>query len=66
MQLIDDSFDLAQNGHISYDIPLKVIKYIRSEREYGPFKSLKRSYNRLKERLRGTPTLKDFEVKISI
>lgn len=36
-QLIDDAFSLAKSKHLSYDIAIKLIVYIRNERDYVPW-----------------------------
>lgn len=38
-QLIDDAFSLAKSKHLSYDIAIKLISYIKNEREYVPWAS---------------------------
>lgn len=39
-QLIDDSFNLARVGIISYDIPFGILKYLKNEIDYVPWQSV--------------------------
>ncbi|KAF2892511.1 hypothetical protein ILUMI_13663 [Ignelater luminosus] len=38
-QLIDDTFNLARSGRLSYDIPFELIWYLKNETNYIPFYS---------------------------
>lgn len=38
-QLIDDAFSLVKSNHLSYDIAIKLIVYLKNEREYVPLAS---------------------------
>lgn len=38
-QLLIDSMDLAQMGDLSYDLALKLMTYLRNEKEYLPWKA---------------------------
>lgn len=38
-QLIDDAFNLARSGRLSYDIPFDLIWYLKNETHYIPFYS---------------------------
>ncbi|KAJ8035810.1 Aminopeptidase N [Holothuria leucospilota] len=37
--LIDDAFDLARSGALTYDIPLGITKYLKNELEYIPWEA---------------------------
>lgn len=37
--LIDDAFDLARSGALTYDIPLGITKYLKNELEYVPWEA---------------------------
>lgn len=51
-QLIDDSFNLARAGELSYSVPFNLISYLSNEDDFIPWYSVKNSMSYLVERLR--------------
>lgn len=51
-QLIDDSFNLARAGELSYSVPLTLISYLENEDDFIPWYSVKNSMSYLVERMR--------------
>lgn len=50
-QLIDDSFNIANQGSISFDLFLNLTKYLRKERDFVPLSVAYRAFNYLYEML---------------
>ncbi|KAL7063805.1 hypothetical protein AAHC03_05522 [Spirometra sp. Aus1] len=50
-QLIDDSFNIANQGSISFDLFLNLTKYLRNERDFVPLSVAYRAFNYLYEML---------------
>lgn len=51
-QLIDDSFNLARAGELSYSVPFSLISYLEKEDDYIPWYSVISSMTYLVERSR--------------
>nr|VZI22113.1 unnamed protein product [Spirometra erinaceieuropaei] len=50
-QLIDDSFNIANQGSITFDLFLNLTKYLRNERDFVPLSVAYRAFNYLYEML---------------
>lgn len=61
-QLIDDSFNLARSGRLSYEIPLNLTKYLVRERDYLPFYSFFSALTFLNTELAGSEYYNRFQV----
>ncbi|CAH0407481.1 unnamed protein product [Chilo suppressalis] len=53
-QIIDDSFNLARNGRLSYVHPLQIATYLRNELDYIPWAAANSAFNYLDVVLSGT------------
>ena len=62
VQLINDAFELAENGLVSYDIPFELAQYISNEKHYLPWASLLNSLDFLRGILRNTHLNGDYDV----
>lgn len=60
-QLIDDAFNLARSGQLSYTILLDLIEYIKQEFDYAPLHSFFRGLENLDRNLINTEVYKDFQ-----
>ncbi|XP_071514305.1 aminopeptidase Ey-like [Panulirus ornatus] len=54
-QIIDDAFNLARAGQLSYDVALRVNAYLRKETEYVPWAAALTSLDYLDNMLRRSP-----------
>lgn len=63
-QLIDDAFNLARSGRLSYAILFDLADYIRQETDYVPLYSLFRGLTYLDRYLIGTDVYEDFKAFI--
>lgn len=62
-QLIDDSFTIARTDALSYSIPFELSHYLRSERDYVPWKSALAAFSYLDSMLYSTPMKTKFRVR---
>lgn len=60
-QLIDDAFNLARSGRLSYKILLDLAEYIRQETDYAPLYSLFTGLTYLDRYLIGTDVYEEFK-----
>lgn len=51
-QLIDDAFNLARAGEVSYNVPLTLVSYLDKEDDFIPMYSVMNSMSYLVKRLR--------------
>ncbi len=63
-QVIGDSFALAEAGIKPYDLPLSLVRYIRAERDYTPFRIAIDALASLRDRASAPRELEDFVVSI--
>lgn len=61
-QLIDDALYLAWTGEQDYEIAMRLIEYLKREREYLPWKSAFENLKRMKSIIRQTPNYEFFKV----
>lgn len=61
-QLVDDAFNLARSGRISYTVLLNLAEYISQETDYVPLYSLFRGLTYLNRYLSGTEYYSKFKV----
>lgn len=54
-QLIDDAFNLARAGELSYSIPLTLLSYLDKEDDFIPFYSVMNTMSYLVRRFRRCP-----------
>jgi len=54
-QLIDDSFNLARAGELSYYVPFTLVSYLQKEDDFIPWYSVLNSMSYIVERLRRCP-----------
>ncbi|XP_033214179.1 aminopeptidase N-like isoform X2 [Belonocnema kinseyi] len=60
-QLLDDSWNLARAGHLSYEIAFDIMSYLNNEINYFPWYAAIRSLNYLKNQLIFTSHYHDFQ-----
>lgn len=66
-QLIDDAFELAEVGILSYDFPMQLIKYLPiKEHEYTPWAAALRSLDEVGHILETTKHYQNYRVRFSI
>jgi uncharacterized protein YaaW (UPF0174 family) len=58
--LVEDAFNLAESGDISYNIYLDLIRYFKRETEYIPISALVKTINHLKHSLRHSDAEEQF------
>lgn len=63
-QIIDDAFELAKSGFISYDIVLNLAQYLRRERSYVPWATALRKLSHVDRMLAGGRHYRHFEVSM--
>jgi hypothetical protein len=63
--LVEDAFNLAESGDISYNIYLDLIGYFKRETEYIPISALVKTINHLKHSLRHSDAEEQFTVTLS-
>ena len=59
--LLNDAFSLAKSGHISYDIPFSMTKYMSKEKNLVPWETVFDTLIEIKELLRYTETYPMFQ-----
>lgn len=65
--LINDAFSLAESGHIAYDIPLSMTKYLKKETHLVPWETVFEKLIRMSTKLRYTdayPLLRKYLVEL--
>lgn len=62
VQLIDDSSDLAWVGYLKYDVFFNLLKYLKYEEEYLPWKAALANIGELRKLLRTSPGYGNFKV----
>lgn len=60
-QLIDDSLNLARSGRLSYDIALRLLRYLANERNHVPWFAANRNMELLIRLFSGSPEMERFE-----
>lgn len=63
-QLIDDSFELARTGKVAYSTALELLKYLRMERHYVPWRAALGALDYIDAMLYDTPSGKALRVPI--
>lgn len=58
-QIVDDAFNLARLGYISYNIPLNISMYLKKETSHLPWKAFFSASAYLSRRVEADATLKD-------
>ncbi|XP_053666230.1 aminopeptidase N-like [Anopheles marshallii] len=61
-QLIDDAYWLARSGRLDMRVALRLMTYLRDEREYAPWTAANVALSYFNSRLRGTEAYRDFLV----
>lgn len=61
-QLIDDSFNLARSGRLSYSVPLSLSTYLKQEKSYIPLSSFFNSLDFLNTELAASDQFDKFKV----
>lgn len=61
-QLIDDAFDFAKTGRLSYAIPLNLTSYLEHDLEYVPWTAANRGLTYLNRVLAGSKNYHQFQV----
>nr|AIJ50263.3 aminopeptidase N1 [Anopheles stephensi] len=59
-QLIDDAYWLARSGRLDLRVALRLMTYLRGEREYAPWAAANTALSYFNSRLRGTENYHDF------
>lgn len=62
-QLLDDSLTVARTGELSYSVVMELMRYLRSERDYVPWKAALSGLDYLDRMLYHTPGKDKFRVK---
>ena len=60
-QIIDDAFNLARSGLLSYDIALGVTSYLNKEKEYIPWSAALGGMRYIRDMLKRTPAYGPFK-----
>lgn len=61
-QLIDDTFNLARAGYLSYDVFLQITRYLQQETDYIPWYAAVRAFDYLDGVLHGSKVYDMFHV----
>lgn len=61
-QLLDDAFDLAFNGRLSYNVALNLTTYLHSEREFLPWNAVSSELQFIDNMLHNLPQYVDWKV----
>lgn len=62
-QLLDDAFNLARSGRLSYNILFELLEYIAQETDYVPLYAVSRGLTYLDRLISGTEYYEEFQVK---
>lgn len=62
-QLLDDAFNLARTGRLSYEILFEVCAYLRNEKNFVPWKSALENFRYIDTMLSATSTKSTFQVQ---
>ncbi|XP_055633119.1 aminopeptidase N-like [Toxorhynchites rutilus septentrionalis] len=60
-QLIDDSLNLARSGRLSYNIALRLLRYLANERDFVPWAAASRNMELLIRLFSGSPQMNLFQ-----
>lgn len=60
-QLLDDAFNLARSGHLSYSILFELLEYITEETDYVPLYAVSRGLTYLDRFISGTDYYEEFK-----
>uniref|UniRef100_A0A1Q3FGJ4 Aminopeptidase N n=2 Tax=Culex tarsalis TaxID=7177 RepID=A0A1Q3FGJ4_CULTA len=63
-QLIDDAFWLARSERLDFEILMKLLTYLKDEREYAPWTAASNVLSYFNGKLRGTPAYHDFLIMV--
>jgi aminopeptidase N len=66
VQLLDDAFDLSWTGNLKYDVLFELLKYLKYEEDYLPWKAALTNVNTLNRQLRKSSIYGDFKVHKTI
>lgn len=61
--LIDDSFHLSSIGELSYEIPLRLSRFLATETQYIPWESAYPHLNELYDKLSMSPAIENYKVR---
>jgi aminopeptidase N len=61
VQLLDDAFDLSWTGNLKYDVLFELLKYLKYEEDYLPWKAALTNVNTLNRQLRKSSIYGDFK-----
>ena len=52
--LLNDAFSLAESGHLGYDIPILMTKYLKKEQSFIPWETAYKGLKKIETLLEGT------------
>lgn len=62
-QILDDAFNLARSGHLSYNILFELLEYVAKETDYVPLYAVSRGLTYLDRLISGTEYYNSFQVR---
>lgn len=64
-QIVDDLFNLARSGHLTYDFIFSIVNYIRTETHYLPWLSFFNGLSHLNQRVINDPLKRQFDAFVN-